>query len=86
MIRLIAWTPGAWEDYLCWQRTNKAMLRKLNELILAVCRSPFEGIGKPEPLRFDLGGSWSRRIDAEHRLLYRDEEETLVVLGCRYHY
>jgi len=86
MSRMVAWTPEAWEDYLFWQGTNKAVLRKINELVRAVARAPFEGVGKPEPLRFDLSGSWSRRIDTEHRLVYRLEGETVVILSCRYHY
>ncbi|WP_243312129.1 Txe/YoeB family addiction module toxin [Fundidesulfovibrio agrisoli] len=82
----VAWTPEAWEDYLHWQATDKAMLRRINRLIKDIQRSPFEGLGKPEQLRFDLAGRWSRRIDAEHRLVYSVTQDMVIVLACRYHY
>ena len=85
-MKLLAWTPNAWEDYLYWQAHDKAMVRKVNALLQEAMRTPFEGLGKPEALRFDLAGKWSRRINAEHRLVYLVEEDRLVVLQCRYHY
>ena len=83
---LVAFTPHAWEDYLYWQRSDKNILRKVNRLIEETCRNPFSGIGKPEPLKHELSGTWSRRINGEHRLVYSLEEDTLIVLQCRYHY
>mgnify|MGYP000127372501 FL=1 len=84
----LTWTPQAWEDYLYWQKTDKTTLKRLNALIENAMRTPFEGIGKPEPLKFNLAGYWSRRIDAEHRLVYTVDEASnaLTVLQCRYHY
>ena len=82
--------PDGWEDYLYWQATDKAMLRKLNRLIEDCLRHPFEGTGKPEPLKGDLAGFWSRRITQEHRLIYRltgtGEAQQLEIAACRYHY
>jgi toxin YoeB len=86
MSRRIAWTAKAWEDYLFWQGTDKAILRKINELVKSAARTPHEGPGKPEPLKFGLSGAWSRRINAEHRLVYHLDGETLVIAACRYHY
>lgn len=83
---LIRFHPHGWEDYLHWQQTNKAMLRKVNALIEAIRREPFSGIGKPEPLRHDLRGYWSRRITDEHRLVYFVADDTVNILQCRYHY
>ena len=79
-------TAHAWDDYLYWQKQDRAMLRRINLLIKDVQRSPFEGVGQPEPLKFGLGGSWSRRIDTEHRLVYRVADGNLTILQCRYHY
>lgn len=76
----------AWEDYLYWQQTDKKILKKLNELIKECKRTPFEGTGKPEPLKADLSGWWSRRITGEHRLIYKPENNKLVIAQCRYHY
>lgn len=78
--------PQGWEDYLYWQATDKAMLRRLNGLIEECLRHPFEGTGKPEPLRGDLAGFWSRRIDREHRLVYRVTKDAIEIAQCRYHY
>ena len=78
--------PHAWEDYLFWQAEDRKTLRKINELIRDIQRSPFEGLGKPETLRFELSGCWSRRIDQEHRLVYRVDGDDLHILACRYHY
>ncbi len=83
----IIWTSKAWQDYLYWQRRDKQKLKRINTLIKESLRSPFEGIGNPEPLKHDLQGYWSRRIDSEHRLVYSfKEEEELEIIACRYHY
>lgn len=82
----LVWTAEAWEDYLSWQATDKGKVRKINALIREMLREPFAGIGKPEPLKFDLAGCWSRRIDQEHRLVYTVLGGDLVLLACRYHY
>jgi toxin YoeB len=85
---MLTWTPKAWEDYLYWQGQDKAKSRRINLLINSALRNPFEGEGKPEPLRFQLAGLWSRRIDQEHRLVYdwNESTQTLTILQCRYHY
>ena len=77
-----------WKDYLYWQKLDKKKVKKINELIDSILRDPFDGIGKPEPLRFDLQGCWSRRIDGENRLVFKwiEEDRCVVVLQCRYHY
>ena len=75
-----------WDDYLYWQKTDKKMLKRINELIKQCTRTPFEGIGKPEPLVGNLSGWWSRRIDHEHRLVYRHDNDSIYVLQCRKHY
>ena len=75
-----------WDDYLYWQETDKKIVRKINELIKACRRSPFEGIGKPEPLKGDLTECWSRRITDEHRFVYAVEDGAIIVLKCRHHY
>ncbi len=85
MTRII-FSKYAWEDYLSWQKEDKKMLRKINELIKDIQRTPFEGIGKPEALKFDLAGYWSRRIDLEHRLVYQYRDEEILIYCCRYHY
>lgn len=82
----IQFTEHAWDDYLHWQQADKKKLRRINELIREIRRAPFEGVGKPEPLKLTLTGYWSRRIDQEHRLVYRVEGETLTIVQCRYHY
>ena len=76
----------AWEDYLYWQKNDKRMLKKVNELIKDINRNQYEGIGKPEPLKHQLQGLWSRRIDSEHRLVYEIAEDELRIIACRYHY
>jgi toxin YoeB len=83
---ILGFTPEAWDQYLFWQANDKAVLRKLNRLLEECLRHPFEGTGKPEPLRGDLAGFWSRRIDREHRLVYRVTSTSLEVVQCRYHY
>ena len=76
----------AWEDYLHWQETDKKLLKRVNTLIKATTRSPFEGIGKPEPLKNALTGYWSRRINDEHRIVYKVEADSLLLAQLRYHY
>lgn len=76
----------AWEDYLYWQNTDKQVLKRINGLIQAIQRSPFQGIGKPEPLKHGLAGYWSRRINAEHRIVYKIQGDTLLIAQLRYHY
>ena len=76
----------AWEDYLYWQQNDRKQLKRLNGLIKECTRTPFAGTGKPEPLKGSLSGWWSRRIDREHRLVYRVEGEALLIAQCRYHY
>lgn len=83
---VLTFTENAWEDYLYWQKVDKKMVRKINELIKSIQRTPFDGIGKPEPLKFDLAGYWSRRIDQEHRLVYQVTDNELMVIACRFHY
>ena len=85
MTRII-FSKNAWEDYISWQTEDKKTLKKINALIKDIQRTPYEGIGKPEPLKFDLSGLWSRRIDLEHRLVYRIDGSDLLIYGCRYHY
>lgn len=82
----LCWHQSAWEDYLYWQRTDKKMLLKINELIQAIDRQPFAGVGKPEPLKHALKGFWSRRINKEHRIVYCVKDKTVTVISCRYHY
>src|SRR5260364_7037 len=82
----ICFTEAAWEDYVWWQRQDQKTLRRINQLIHNACRTPFEGLGKPEPLRESLSGFWSRRIDQANRLVYEDTDRALNVVSCRYHY
>lgn len=83
---VLTFTENTWDDYLYWQKVDKRMVLKINELIKAIKRTPFEGIGKPEPLKYDLAGYWSRRIDQEHRLVYQVIEDEILVYTCRYQY
>jgi toxin YoeB len=83
---MISFERQGWADYLYWQATDKSKLKRINQLIRDIERDPFEGIGKPEPLRNNLAGLWSRRIDGEHRLVYSVEGENVVILQCRHHY
>ena len=76
----------SWEDYLYWQKTDKKKLKRINDLLKDISRSPFDGIGKPEPLKHKYSGFWSRRIDDEHRLIYRYEEGEIQIAKCRFHY
>lgn len=82
----LVFTPHGWEDYTFWVETDRAMLRRINRLIEAALRDPTSGIGKPEPLRHLLSGTWSRRITDEHRLVYLLDGDDLVILQARYHY
>ena len=82
----VAFTEEGWEDYLYWQKIDKKILKKINELIKDIKRHPFEGIGKPEPLKFDFSGCYSRRINQEHRLIYMVDDNEIIIIACRYHY
>ncbi len=82
----LIFAEAAWEDYLYWQAQDKRMLKRINELIRATQRDPFSGIGKPEPLKHALAGFWSRRITEEHRMVYKVEEDALLIAQLRYHY
>ncbi|HEB33261.1 MAG TPA: Txe/YoeB family addiction module toxin [Spirochaetes bacterium] len=82
----IIFHPNGRDDYLYWQKTDRKILKKINSLIKEISRTPYEGTGKPEPLKFDLTGFRSRRIDQEHRFVYRVEGNELHVLTCRFHY
>ena len=82
----LVWTNAAWEDYVYWQSQDKKTLKRINLLIDAARRDPFEGIGKPEPLLGNLSGYWSRRIDDVHRLVYAVDDVELSVIACRWHY
>jgi len=86
MIEILAWTNEAWADYVYWQSQDKKTLKRINRLIIDTKRSPFEGIGKPEPLKENLSGFWSRRIDESNRLVYIVDENKLTIISCRYHY
>src|SRR3989338_2026511 len=95
---ILSWTNLAWESYLYWQANDRNILKKINILIKDIQRTPFEGIGKPEPLKFDLAGKWSRKIDDEHRLVYeingtqetkakkKIDKRSLIIYQCKYHY
>ncbi len=82
----LAWNKRGWDDYLYWQITDKLILKRINELIKDCLREPFDGIGKPEPLKENFRGSWSRRINDEHRLIYKVSQERITILQCRFHY
>lgn len=85
MVELI-WAPEAWSDYLWWQEEDRRVLKRINALVQDISRNGNEGIGKPEPLRHEFGGYWSRRITDEHRLIYRYAGEHIFIASCRYHY
>jgi toxin YoeB len=82
----LIFAENAWEDYLYWQRADKKLLKRINLLIQDIQRSPFEGIGKPEPLKHALSGYWSRRINNEHRIVYKVEDNSLFIAQLRHHY
>ncbi|WP_315707637.1 Txe/YoeB family addiction module toxin [Brenneria uluponensis] len=84
--RLLSWTDEAWNDYIYWQTQDKKTLKRINKLINDVKRSPFDGIGKPEPLKENLTGFWSRRIDDTNRLVYAVSDSAITMISCRYHY
>ena len=86
MSKLLTWTDEAWSDYLYWQNQDKKTLKRINKIIEDIKRSPFEGIGKPEPLKMNLSGFWSRRIDDTNRLVYAVEDSRFTIISCRYHY
>jgi toxin YoeB len=86
MSRLLSWTDDAWEDYVYWQTQDRKTLKRINKLIQDLKRHPFEGIGKPEPLKENLSGYWARRIDEANRLVYAVENSRFTIVSCRYHY
>jgi toxin YoeB len=83
---ILTFSDEAWEDYLYWQQHDKKILKKINKLIKEIQREPFKGIGEPEPLRYNWSGYWSRRITIEHRLVYKVQDNNLMIAQCRYHY
>jgi toxin YoeB len=83
---LLTWTPIAWEQYLYWQKTDKSILKRINLLIKDTLRNPTQGIGKPEPLKHNLSGFTSRRINEEHRLVYKIAIDSISIISCKYHY
>ncbi len=83
---ILTFSENAWDDYLYWQKTDKRVLNKINDLLKEIRRTPFEGLGRPEKLKYDLAGFWSRRIDQEHRLVYQVNENEILVYACRFHY
>ncbi len=82
----LIWSDKSWEDYVYWQSNDKKILKKINTLIKDIKRHPFEGIGKPEPLKHELAGCWSRRITSEHRLVYEVSDGIIYIVSCKYHY
>lgn len=82
----ILFVPKAWEDYLYWQKTDRKICKRINQLIEAITRQPFDGIGQPEPLKHNWQGFWSRRINREHRLVYTIHDDDLWIVQCRFHY
>jgi toxin YoeB len=83
---ILAFAEAAWEDYLFWQQMDKQVIKRINTLIKAIKREPFSGVGSPEPLKHNWSGYWSRRINREHRLVYKILDNTVMVAQCRYHY
>ena len=82
----LSWTDNSWEEYLYWQSQDKKVLKKINTLLKDMKREAYEGMGKPEKLKYELAGCWSRRITDEHRLVYEVHEFYIIVISCRYHY
>ena len=82
----LLFSDNAWKDYLYWQRNDKKLLKRINILIQDIQRNKYEGIGKPEPLKHNLKGYWSRRIDSEHRIIYKIEKNDILIAQLRYHY
>jgi toxin YoeB len=85
-MKLLTWHISAWEDYLYWQDNDKDNVKKINGLLKDILRNPFSGLGKPEPLVGNYKGYWSRRINQEHRLIYKVEDKMIIVASCRFHY
>ncbi len=85
-MKRITFSQNSWEDYISWQSEDRKTLKKINELIKEIERTPYKGLGKPEALKYDLTGYWSRRIDREHRLVYQVIGEEILIYSCRYHY
>jgi len=83
---ILSFSDDAWDDYLYWQQHDKKILKKINRIIKEIQREPFEGIGEPEPLKYNWSGYWSRRISIEHRLVYKVIDDALLIAQCRYHY
>lgn len=82
----ITFSKNSWEDYISWQKEDKKILKKINQLIIEIQRTPYQGLGNPEPLKYELTGFWSRRIDREHRFVYQVFEHELLIYSCKYHY
>ena len=82
----ITFSSHAWEDYTTWLKEDRKMLVKINQLIKDIQRTPYDGIGKPEALKYDLAGYWSRRIDREHRLVYKVDNDIVIIISCKYYY
>jgi len=85
MMRII-FSQNSWKDYTSWQSEDKKILKKINDLIKDIQRTPYEGLGKPEPLKYDLAGFWSKRFDREHRLVYQVIGNEILIYSCRFHY
>ncbi|MGI9277168.1 MAG: Txe/YoeB family addiction module toxin [Endozoicomonas sp.] len=83
---ILSWAETAWADYLYWQQTDKKNVKRINTLLKDIQRQPFEGLGDPEPLRHNWSGYWSRRIDREHRIVYKVTDKSIFIAQCRYHY
>ncbi|MCB1044732.1 MAG: Txe/YoeB family addiction module toxin [Acidobacteria bacterium] len=83
---ILAWAKLAWDDYVYWLDTDRKKIGRINKLIKAIQRTPFQGLGGPEPLKHDLAGYWSRRIDREHRLIFKVDGDNIFIIQCRYHY
>jgi toxin YoeB len=82
----LVFTELSWEDYLFWQKNDKQKLKRINEILKDISRNPYDGIGKPEALKFNYAGFWSRRIDEEHRLIYRVDDDEIQIVKCKFHY
>ena len=82
----LTWSKRAWDEYSYWQDNDKKKVRRINALVKDIARHPFEGLGEPEPLKHDFSGYWSRRIDREHRLVYKTNKDDIYIFQCRYHY
>lgn len=82
----LIWSEQSWDDYLYWQQNDKKILKKINSLIKDIKREPFQGVGEPEPLKYNWSGYWSRRINLEHRIIYKVLDNSILIAQCRYHY